>query len=439
MAMSSLRRARRLRAGAAVLALTAVLPLTATAADAASPAKASTTATVAKAQPTSLGRHPAGRRTTFYTPPPNPGAVDQIAALKAQGRRPLARKLASMTETPQAVWLTKYEGSELTRVVRTHVRKAARQHSTPVFVAYNVPFRDCGAYSSGGARTVAEYKAWIDAFAAGIGNTRAAVMLEPDSLGIIPWYTDINGNAEWCKPAEADPATAQQDRFTMLNYAVDRFKALRRTSVYLDGTNSNWLSSGDAADRLVRAGVLRADGFFLNVSNFEATPRLLKYGSWISKCVHYGTRVAPGRFRDCASQYYPADPADFSTWTRSDAWYDANVGTVSPDELPHFVLDTSRNGQGSWTPPAGTAWPDPMTWCNPPDRGLGMRPTTRTGDPLADAFLWIKIPGESDGQCDRGTGTGLDPARGNTADPAAGAWFPAQAVELVQLANPPLR
>ena len=49
------------------------------------------------------------------------------------------------------------------------------------------------------------------------------------------------------------------------------------------------------------------------------------------------------------------------------------------------------------------------------------------------------VPGESDGQCDRGTGTGLDPARGNTADPAAGAWFRSQAVELVRLANPPVR
>lgn len=444
MAMSPIRRPYRMRAGAAVLALAALIPLTATAADAASTTAADGAALTGPATippgtaqaAARSARTTAAHRTTFYTPQPNPGAVQQIADLTAQGRRPLARKLTAMTGTPQAVWITQYAGTELTRTVRTHVRQAARQHSMPVFVAYNVPFRDCGAYSSGGARTVAEYKAWVDAFAAGIGNTRAAVMLEPDSLGIIPWYTDVNGNAEWCKPAEADPVTAQQDRFAMLNYAVDRFKALKRTSVYLDGTNSNWLSSGDAADRLVRAGVLRADGFFLNVSNFEATPRLLKYGTWTAKCVYHGTHG--GAFRDCASQYYPADPADFSTWTRSDAWYDANVGTVAPDQLPHFVLDTSRNGRGSWTPPAGTAWPDPMTWCNPPDRGLGLRPTSRTGNELADAFLWIKIPGESDGQCDRGTGTGLDPARGNTADPAAGAWFPAQAVELVQLANPPL-
>ncbi|MCW3842632.1 glycoside hydrolase family 6 protein [Micromonospora yasonensis] len=72
------------------------------------------------------------------------------------------------------------------------------------------------------------------------------------------------------------------------------------------------------------------------------------------------------------------------------------------------------------------SWPDPQTWCNPPGRGLGLRPTTATGDPLADAFLWVKTPGQSDGQCDRGTGTGHDPARAGMADPAAGRGSPSR-------------
>ena len=64
------------------------------------------------------------------------------------------------------------------------------------------------------------------------------------------------------------------------------------------------------------------------------------------------------------------------------------------------MLDTSRNGQGPWTPTA--TYPDPQTWCNPPARGVGLRPTATTNAPLADAELWIKIPGESDGSCNRG-------------------------------------
>jgi len=54
-----------------------------------------------------------------------------------------------------------------------------------------------------------------------------------------------------------------------------------------------------------------------------------------------------------------------------------------------------------------------------------------------DAYLWIKVPGESDGKCYRGTGGPLDPARG-IEDPAAGQWFPQQARELVALASPAL-
>jgi endoglucanase len=39
-------------------------------------------------------------------------------------------------------------------------------------------------------------------------------------------------------------------------------------------------------------------------------------------------------------------------------------------------------------------------------RALGPRPTTATGDPLADAFLWIKQPGFSDGPCNGGPDAG---------------------------------
>ncbi len=393
----------------------------------------------------------------FYVPKPNHGAIEQIADLTSSGDKADARLIKKMIETPQAVWFTKGTPKSVLQDVRNNVERAADKGTVPILVAYNIPFRDCAQFSAGGATSVAEYEAWIDGFAAGIGNKRAVVILEPDSLGIIPWYNPFanrdtwvtNPNYEWCQPAEADPATAAADRFAMLNYAVDKLKENPGTSVYLDATHSAWLGAGDAADRLIQAGVAHADGFFLNVSNYRLTEHLAKYGTWVSKCVAFASNPASwgnGHSEWCASQYSspngPVDPNDFSTWVYTDQWYTDNVESqfwwYSESVLKHFVIDTSRNGQGPWTPPADHPAGDPQDWCNPPDRGLGIPTTANTGVTLIDAYLWIKIPGESDGQCNRWAPAGSpDPVRGMM-DPAAGQWFPQMALELVHNSNPPL-
>ena len=73
----------------------------------------------------------------------------------------------------------------------------------------------------------------------------------------------------------------------------------------------------------------------------------------------------------------------------------------------------------------------------PEGAAVRVRMGLHTGEPLVDAYLWIKVPGESDGQCFRGTGGPLDPERGMV-DPPAGQWFVEQADELVELAVPAL-
>jgi len=388
--------------------------------------------------------------TKFYVPKANKGATEQIADLTSSGNKADANLIKQMTLTPHAIWFTQGTPKTVMQDVRNNVERAADKGTVPILVAYNIPFRDCAQFSAGGATTVAEYEAWIDGFAAGIGTQKAVVILEPDGLGIIPWYKQFRGlpsegGYEWCQPADANPATAADDRFAMLNYAVNSLKAYPNVSVYLDATHSGWLGSGDAAHRLAQAGVARADGFFLNVSNYRLTEHLNKYGTWVSKCLAFATNPASwglNHFDWCASQYYPASPNDFSTWGLTDQWYTDNVESqtwwYSESLLKHFVIDTSRNGQGPWTP--ATNYPDAQDWCNPPDRGVGNLPTANTGVSLVDAYLWIKIPGESDGECTRGlgpAGSTVDPEWG-IVDPAAGAWFPAMALDLVHNANPSL-
>ena len=102
--------------------------------------------------------------------------------------------------------------------------RAALEGRVPVLVAYDIPFRDCAQYSSGGAVDTASYEAWIDGFARGIGKRKAVVILEPDSLGIIPWSGD------WCQPTVTDsagntvpaPGADPATRYAQLNYAVDK-------------------------------------------------------------------------------------------------------------------------------------------------------------------------------------------------------------------------
>jgi endoglucanase len=391
--------------------------------------------------------------TTFSVAKPNHGAIEQFADLVSSGEKTDAFLIKEMIRTPQSVWFGGESPKRVRQAVKNTVKRAAGKKTIPVLVAYNIPFRDCAQFSAGGATAVQEYKDWIDGFAAGIGDEAALVILEPDGLGIIPWYKQFRGldseavDYEWCQPAEADEATAADERFEMLNYAVDALKAQPNVRVYLDGTHSAWLGSGDAAHRLVQAGVERADGFFLNVSNYRFTEHLVKYGTWIAKCIWFGNDAGSwgyGHFDWCASQYYPATADDFSTWGLTDQWYSDNVESQTwvpypgDEGLRRFVVDTSRNGHGPWTPTA--SYPDPQDWCNPPDRGLGLLPTADTGITLIDAYLWIKIPGESDGECTRGLGPAgetIDPEWG-LIDPAAGDWFPEMALDLVQNANPPL-
>lgn len=375
-------------------------------------------AATAAEETTGTGRH----QDRLYVPPANPDAYHQIASLIRAGEYQDASAVARMVTTPQAVWFTGQDedeedaGGSVTRDVRRTVRDAAVWRSLPVLSLYNVPGRDCAQYSAGGASDTAEYKKWIDDVAKGIGRKNSLVILEPDSLALLP--SDCG--------QDDDEGTLTAARYTEINYAVDTLGALPRTTVYLDAGHSGWHSVNDIVPRLIEAGIENAEGYYLNPSNYRTDEELAAYGELISGCLSYAAEG--GDTADCPNQWWPAEDAQ--------AWLAENV-TADPADQKHFVTDTSRNGQGPWTPPEDV-YDDPQDWCNPPDRGLGKRPTTDTGNPLIDAHLWIKIPGESDGECLRGTEGPEDPERGMV-DPPAGGWFPEMALELVHNAVPPLQ
>ncbi len=137
----------------------------------------------------------------------------------------------------------------------------------------------------------------------------------------------------------------RQERFDLMRYAVDTLTRNPATAVYIDGGHSRWVSADKMAARLNQVGVDHARGFSLNTSNFYTTDEETGYGEAISALTNGA----------------------------------------------HYVIDTSRNGAG----PAPDA---PLNWCNPSGRALGAPPTTTTTGAHADAYLWIKRPGESTGR-----------------------------------------
>jgi endoglucanase len=281
---------------------------------------------------------------------PDGNAADQVASYVEDGKDGDAELVRKIAEQPTGEWVTPENAEDEARGFTEAAEKADRD---ALLVLYNIPHRDCGQFSGGGAADGNAYRAFIDQVAAGIGDRNATVILEPDAVLHL-----VDG----CTPQEF-----HEERYDLLKGAVEKLKTLKNTKVYLDAGNAGWGKSDQIFEPLKLAGVEQADGFSVNVSNFYTTEDSTKYGKELS----------------------------------------AKVGNKP------FVIDTSRNGNGPYTEG------DPAeNWCNPPDRALGEEPTTKTGDDLVDAYLWVKRPGESDGTCKGG--------------PKAGEWWPEYALALAK-------
>jgi endoglucanase len=196
----------------------------------------------------------------------DPHSSAQRQAERWSGRRPAAAAaIRRIARRPVADWFGDWNRDVRAAVAR-RVAAARAAGALPVLVAYNIPGRDCGGQSGGGARSAGAYRRWMRAFAAGIGRARAVVVLEPDALAGLD-----------CLPADG-----QRERLGLLAAAVRVLGARRRVATYLDAGHSRWQPAQITASRLAAAGITRARGFSLNVANFGRTAREVEYGRAVS-------------------------------------------------------------------------------------------------------------------------------------------------------------
>lgn len=262
----------------------------------------------------------------------------------------------------QALWITDYYRSttDVRRAVADYTRRANEAGKTPVMAIYAIPGRDCGLASSGGLSSGTEYKKWVAAAAAGMRGRHAMVVLEPDAVAFME---------DPRRPECQDPGPRQE----LLTYAA---RALTRAGawVYIDAGHSNWQSPTTMARRLVKSGIRYARGFSTNVGNFRKTPDEVRYAKLLNR--ELAKRGVKNRT---------------------------------------YLIETARNG--------GKKPTDGNDVCNPTWARLGAAPKLRF-EGAFDGTIWIKHPGESDG--DRNDGQ-----QNCHGGPPSGQWWPTGARRLM--------
>ena len=260
-------------------------------------------------------------------------------------------EVAKIFEQPVAFWYGAKKNKNANKNLDKSLKRLLKRTlpGLPYFVIYNLPNRDLGHYSKGGANDATEYLLFLQEFCSGIKGHKPIIIFEPDALP----HTSLMGTKD------------SEHRINLIKAGIDILTEESDALIYVDIGHSNWLNPKDAAELIARVSNDRVRGFSVNVSNYRSTKESME---WALKICEY-----------------------------NDNW--------------HFVIDTSRNGNG----------PHGNDWCNPPGRLVGESPTCDTGEDKCDAFLWIKIPGESDG-----TGNG---------GPRAGRFWPEMATQLISKNN----
>ena len=115
----------------------------------------------------------------------------------------------------------------------------------------------------------ASYKKWIDGFAAGVGDTHMAIIMQPDGPFVL------------CAPGHSKlPAK-------MIKEAVKTLSKLPNTSVYIDAGAADWNRDDPkkALKMLIPMGIRWARGFALNSTHYDSTERQVRYSAAVSRAL----------------------------------------------------------------------------------------------------------------------------------------------------------
>lgn len=266
--------------------------------------------------------------------------------------------LAKVALRPRAIWFGPWTpAGQIAGKIRDYVTKTQRGNPdvvVPLAVFRLWPYSEARKNVPLTAADQAAYRTWINQLANGIGRSRVAIILEPDlAVALGGWRPGV--------------------RMALTAYAARVLGGLPNAAVYLDASDSDWLSVAKATSMLRSAGIRYVRGFALGATHY----------SGVAPNIDYGHRI---------------------------------VAALSQAGVPgkHFVIDTADNGR-------------PFTWSQywakhpngdfdnaEPCRSLtevrcdtlGIPPTWRVGDPAwrlgtrlsalakrhVDGYLWFGRP-----------------------------------------------
>lgn len=209
------------------------------------------------------------------------GSQDEVfpAYRAATGRD--RQLLAKIALRPRVRWFGAwYPTSGIEQTVRAYIANATGGNPAALAqmaVFRLVPWEDAACTRLPTAAEQSDYRQWIDAFAAGIGSSRVALILQPD----LPF-------------AQCVPHRSRLP-LQLVTYAARVFDALPHTSVYIDAGAADWPTVRQAARLLEGAGVRYARGFALNATHYDATGREIAFGAAVARALAGGRDGVPGR------------------------------------------------------------------------------------------------------------------------------------------------